>query len=262
MVELEARKGAWLCVTALPDDSMACIFSQLPAHSLRACAATNRAWKQALLRAPDDVRRRLRWRHQWTEVGAGASIPRGDPTVCIGAGTWHPGGVAVAATLQMSKAEDSGFRLILEDASPGDLLAGITLHKLLSSGGTDSPGRRAAASSVGRLLDMGYDFIMGRTGTEGGTAPKSIFYGGRSLRCCFSEPSNCDGPQIDHGPDLRSPGRLAKLRHAGDWVEFSLRGGELRAVDHRRQTFVWHARVSEGEIWVPTLAWTGKGAIL
>ena len=65
------------------------------------------------------------------------------------------------------------------------------------------------------------------------------------------------GPRIDHGPDQRSPGRLAKLRRVGDWVEFSVQGGVFRAIDHKHQEFLWDAQVAAGEIWVPTVAWTG-----
>jgi hypothetical protein len=108
-------------------------------------------------------------------------------------------------------------------------------------------------------LAMGYDYIMGRTGVDGqGMAPPSIFFGGRSLRCCYTDPAGKgEGPKIDHGADGQSPGCLSKLRHVGDWVEFSLRDGVLRAVDHKRRQFCWENRVSAGERWVPTVAWTG-----
>ena len=95
----------------------------------------------------------------------------------------------------------------------------------------------------------------------GGVAPRSIFYGGRSRRCCFATPTaHSSGPSIDTGPDGNSPGMLAKLRHVGDWVEFSLVGGQLRATDHAGKTHVWGMQVEEGEIWVPTVAWTGSRA--
>ena len=68
------------------------------------------------------------------------------------------------------------------------------------------------------------------------------------------------GPQIDQGPDGRSPGKLAKLRHCGDWVEFSLRGGVLVATDHTGNVYTWGAGVTAGESWVPTIAWTGSRA--
>ena len=88
-------------------------------------------------------------------------------------------------------------------------------------------------------------------------------------------------------------GMLAKLRHVGDWVEFSLLDGELSATDHTghahtwgmrdihtgmrdihaymhayrhacihayRHAHTWGMRVDEGEVWVPTLAWTGSKA--
>ena len=45
-----------------------------------------------------------------------------------------------------------------------------------------------------------------------------------------------------------------------DWVEFALVDGTLRATDYAGQTFVWGTRVAEGEVWVPTVAWTGSRA--
>jgi len=68
------------------------------------------------------------------------------------------------------------------------------------------------------------------------------------------------GPQIDQGPDGRSPGNLAKLRHCGDWVEFCVRGGVLVATDHTGKVYTWGAGVAAGESWVPTVAWTGSRA--
>lgn len=56
----------------------------------------------------------------------------------------------------------------------GDMLLGITLY--------------TAAAAVESLLEMGYHYIMGRAGEDGSLAPPSRFYGGRSQRCCFSEP--------------------------------------------------------------------------
>ena len=50
------------------------------------------------------------------------------------------------------------------------------------------------------------------------------------------------------------------LGHAGDWVEFWLVDGQLRATDHAGHTHVWGMRVEAGEVWVPTLAWTGSRA--
>ena len=65
---------------------------------------------------------------------------------------------------------------------------------------------------------------------------------------------------MDVGPDGRSPGTLAKLRHVGDWVEFWLHDGQVRATDHAGRTHVWGMRVADGEVWVPTVAWTGSRA--
>ena len=139
-------------------------------------------------------------------------------------------------------------------------------------------GDDGATPRLEELLEMGYHYIMGRRidadgeiqtspsgsqpGGEGGLAPCSIFYGGRSRRCCFAMPTaNSSGPSIDMGHDGSSPGSLAKLRNQGDWVEFWLVGGTLRATDHAGRTHVWGSlRVRDGEIWVPTLAWTGSRA--
>ena len=79
--------------------------------------------------------------------------------------------------------------------------------------------------------------------------------------CSASYPTmHSSGPSIDPGVDGRSPSQLAKLKRVGDWVEFSLVQGRLRATDHTGRTHVWGARVEDGEVWVPTLAWTGSRA--
>ena len=251
----------------LPEDAMSSIYTLLPAHSLRAAAASNTAWCHALRRAPQAVRSRAGWLHCWTSAGAGASIQHTDSAVCSGDGSWSPGGVALASTLPLSRTQDSGFRLVVEDAAPGDLLMGITLHQPEAAGA-------AAGGDDGRmsLLEMGYHYIMGRRlgadgsvqispGVGGVVAPRSIFYGGRSRRCVFAAPTiNSSGPTVDTGPDGRSPGKLAKLRHVGDWVEFWLVDGQLSATDHAGHTHAWGVQVEVGEVWVPTLAWTGSRA--
>jgi hypothetical protein len=236
----------------LPDDVLGYVFSLLSAYSLRAAASTNQTWCRALKLAPKPVRRRAAWMHHWTAAGAGAWIHPRDAAVCTGGGTWHPGGIAVASSLQLSSSTNGSFRLVVESAAKGDLLMGIT-QLLAGRAGTPAP------------LDMGYHYILGRSGATAGldepgvvVAPRSIFYGGRSRRCCFADPgAYSTGPQIDPGPSGRSPGTLAKLRYVGDWVEFSLQDGTLSAIDHIGQEFVWNARVDDGETWVPTVAWTG-----
>ena len=106
---------------AVPEDVLICIFDQLPPCSLRAAATSNKAWCSALRRSPESIRRRASWLHHWTTAG-GASIRHVDPAVCTGDGTWHPGGVALSATLHLSRRPpDTGFRLIVEDASAGCL---------------------------------------------------------------------------------------------------------------------------------------------
>ena len=81
-------------------------------------------------------------------------------------------------------------------------------------------------------------------------------------RCCFAPPTmQSSGPSIDMGHDGSSPGKLAKLRAVGDWVEFSLLvDGRLRGTDHTGGSFLWGTHVTEGERWVPTMAWTGSRA--
>ena len=211
----------------LPEDALNSIYALLPAYSLRAAAASNTAWFRALKQAPQPVRWRASWLHHWTLSGAGASIQRADPAVCTGDGTWSPGGVALASTLHLSRAQHSGFRLVIEDAAPGDLLMGITLHQPdapASAAGAAAAGTAAASACAAAagddggvppanggpppppLLEMGYHFIMGRSmdadgdiqmsppvaGRGGGLAPRSIFYGGRSRRCCFATPTVCE----------------------------------------------------------------------
>ena len=266
---------------ALPEDALSNIYALLPAYSLRAAAAVNAAWCHALWRAPVPVRQRASWRHHWTRAGGGASIGFGaDSAVCTGDGTWH-GGVALASTLRLSSAQDSGFRLVVEAAAPGDLLMGITLHPEAATPAASADGGSGGVGGGGgpggpTPLEMGYNYMMGRRcdadgsiqtsalaapGGGGGVAPRSIFYGGRSRRCCFATPTaHSSGPSIDMGRDGRSPATLAKLRRVGDWVEFSLAEGSLSATDHAGHTHAWGTRVADGEVWVPTVAWTGSRA--
>ena len=256
----------------LPEDVLINIYMLLPACSLRAAAASNKVWYRALQQAPSPLHQRAAWLHHWTFAGAGARIWPVDSDVCAGDGSWTPCGVALATTLLLSRAQDSGFRLVVEDAAPGDLLMGITLHR-------PGVGDDGATPRLEELLQMGYHYMLGRRidadgeiqtsptpsstqpGGGGGDAPRSIFYGGRSRRCCFATPTaSASGPIIDMGHDGSSPGSLAKLRHVGDWVEFWLIAGSLRATDHNGKTHVWGMQVQDGEIWVPTLAWTGSRA--
>lgn len=245
----------------LPEDALIMIYTLLPPYSLRAAAMSNAAWRHALTRAPQHVRHRAAWLHHWTVGSAGACIQRADSAVCTGDGTWHPGGVALAGTLQLSITSNAGFRLVCEHAAPGDLLMGITLHQPAvappsaasdsqgscggmggstdgsgdSDGGAGEGGGNGACMATSmdyKYLEMGYHYLMGRgldadgsiqtsppPGGGGGVAPRSIFYGGRSRRCCFATPTpHSRGPTVDTGPDGRTPGTLAKLRHVGDWV--------------------------------------------
>lgn len=257
----------------LPEDALITIYTFLPAFSLRSAAASNTAWCRALRRAPLLIRQRASWLHHWTLAGAGATIQQPDSAVCTGDGNWTPGGLALASTVHLTRAQNTGFRFVVEDAAPGDLLMGLTLHQ------PDTAAPPAAAGALlEQLLGMGYHYMMGRRidadgeiqtspsalpDAGGSLAPRSIFYGGRSRRCVFATPGlHSNGPTMDMGPDGNSPSTLAKLRHVGDWVEFSIMSGTLRATDHRGQTHVWGTQVEEGEVWVPTLAWTGSRAAI
>ena len=146
----------------LPEDVLNFIFWFLPPYSLRSAAATNRVWRRALQLAPKPIRQRAAWRHRWTAAGAGATI-ESDPTVCTGGGTWHPGGVALASTMLLSTQTLLQFRLVVESASPGDLLMGITQHfpDRNSSGTSDD-------ANVCSPLEMGYHYIMGRSSAAAG----------------------------------------------------------------------------------------------
>lgn len=174
------------------------------------------------------------------------------------------------------------------NAAPAATECGGSANGVGGDGGEDSGGGGGGADVAGgagggRLpLEMGYHYIMGRrldadgfiqtssraTPNDGGgrVAPRSIFYGGRSRRCCFATPTvhrssgGPSGPTIDTGRDGKSPATLARLRHVGDWVEFALRDGVLSATDHTGNSHVWGVRVQDGEIWVPTVAWTGSRA--
>ena len=144
----------------LPEDVTNCLLSFLSSYSLRAVAATNRAWRRALQLAPEHLQKRANWKHRWTAAGAGATIET-DPAVCTGGGTWHPGGVALASTMLLSTQIDCQFRLIIDRVGPGDLLMGITqYHPEISMNGS--------GEQTCRLLEMGYHYIMGRTSTAGG----------------------------------------------------------------------------------------------
>eukprot|EP01047_Picozoa_sp_COSAG01_P005595 COSAG01_NODE_193_length_22433_cov_91.669114_19_plen_98_part_00 len=72
----------------------------------------------------------------------------------------------------------------------GDMLMGITLYTAAAAAAAveSTPSGSADSGAPESLLEMGYHYIMGRAGEDGSLAPPSRFYGGRSQRCCFSEP--------------------------------------------------------------------------
>ena len=198
----------------LPEDALNSIYTLLPAFSLRAAAASNKAWCRVLRRSPLSIRQRADWLHHWTSAGAGASIQHTDSAVCAGDGKWTPGGVVLSTTLHLTRGQDVGFRLVVEDAAPGDLLMGITLHQSMpppsddtalpaasdggdgGAGGGDggdvgvgdggaggAGGAGAEPSGLAPLLEMGYHFLMGRRLDANGcvqmsaapTAPGSVY---------------------------------------------------------------------------------------
>jgi len=194
------------------------------------------------------VRRRARSFIRWRGIGAGAHVDEQDPSVAVGGGGWHPGGVAVA-DLQITKESRTTFRFVVEQKSNrgGDLLLGITrCDEWLSR------------SQEQEALDTGYGYIMGRE-----LARASIFYGGGSMRCCCSRGDGA-GPQIDHGPAARiqRDARMARLSRAENWVDFELAEGVVTARDFLDSTFEWSATIGPDEVWQPTVAWTGSNAAL
>lgn len=198
-----------------------------------------------LLRAMPEQSARARDLICWCAVGAGASVDAKDVAVATGAGNWHPGGVALAQ-LQLTAVAHLCVRFQLETGyAKGDLILGLTQCVPTMS-----------ADELQEGLDQGYSFIMGRE-----LGPPSIFYGGRSLRCCYSLGDD-KGPRIDYGtsegPQVGTC--LARLRHVGDWVDFQVKEGVVFARDFAGGTFKWHAQISPGEIWQPALAWTGSDA--
>jgi len=112
------------------------------------------------------------------------------------------------------------------------------------------------ADQLQERLDRGYSYIMGRD-----SGPPSMFYGGCNLCCCYSL-GDGQGPRTDYGtssgPDVG--GRLAKLRDAGDWVEFRVQDGTVSAQDYAGGAFQWNARLGTDERWQPAVAWTGSKA--
>jgi len=234
----------WSGAYALPAElfgSQICPF--LYSAALRYLARVCPAFCLALRHAPEEIRRRGNNLVCWSEFGGGSQVELCDAAVALGGGTWHPGGVAVA-DLPLRDRSSISFRFVLErPCASGDLLLGITRCFEDSS-----------QIALQAALDTGYCFIMGRE-----LAPASIFFGGRSLRCCYSI-GNGEGPRIDYGPRPRilRGGRLMKLRALGDWVEFQVLDGMVQAHDNSGYTFQWGARLSEGELWKPTVAWTGS----
>lgn len=227
------------------------ILPLLPGVSLRDAAGSCRLWLRSLHATDAEVQRRARWVWTWQVVGGGARRHLHDPAVAIGGGDWHPGGVAVAS-LALTADVDVAWRIVLDLPGTGDLLLGVTRAP---------PSRDLAQlkSVQDDAVSAGCDYMMGR-----GSAPPSMFYGGRSPGCCVAPGMFCSGdgtgPRLDFRP--RDCVRLTKLRRPGDWVEFQMQRGGLSARDFSGRSFQWSVRVRHGEVWLPTVAWTGSTAHL
>lgn len=233
-----------LCLTSLPLDASARLLPFLHAAALRSFGiCTSQLWA-VLKNTPAEFRRACEL-VKWTAYGGGAHGDTKDVAVAVGGGGWHPGGVAVAE-LPLSTDFEISFRFVLEaNSGGGDLLFGLT--------------RREEACSEEQLqkaLAIGYGFIMGRE-----LAPASIFYGGGSLRCAFAT-GDQKGPRIDYGPagGIQVEGRLSRIRKPGEWVDFRVSNGIVQAQDYKGNVFKWGASLQPGEVWQPTVAWTGSKA--
>mmetsp|Transcript_36885 Transcript_36885/g.50430 ORF Transcript_36885/g.50430 Transcript_36885/m.50430 type:complete len:261 (+) Transcript_36885:62-844(+) len=221
-----------------------CMMPYLHASALRSFALSCRKLLQSL-RALPAQRRRAQNLVRWNVFGGGASGDAADEAVAKGGGGWHPGGVALAE-VQLTDASQRCVRFELEvDDARGDLLLGLSR---CCSG--------LPADQLRESVDQGYSYIMGRD-----SGPPSIFYGGYSLRCCYSL-GDGQGPRIDYGTSSgpQVGARLAKLRHAGDWVEFRVQDGIVSARDYAGGTFQWNAHLGTDERWQPAVAWTGSKA--
>lgn len=221
------------------------LFSFLHAATLKSIARSCHCFLYALHAAPLMTRWRAQNQLKWCLSGGKVKVDSNDDEVAWGCGDWHPGGVAIAE-LQLHAAISICFRFVLERASGegGDILMGLTRCP------------DCEPHVLQEALETGYSFIMGRE-----LAPPSIFYGGMNVRCCCSR-GDGEGPRIDFGPGSgpQIATRMAKLRIAGDWVEFQLSNGNVRAHDFSGRSFQWGARLRQGEIWKPTMAWTGSRA--
>lgn len=232
------------CLFSIPIDALVRLMPFLQAAALRHLGGCNGHFLFAIENTPVEYQR-ARALLRWVACGGGAYVVEHDAEVAAGAGGWHPGGVAVA-DLPLTTDLDVSFRYVLETVNlRGDLLFGMTRCE-----------EDIGEEQYQKALATGYGYIMGRE-----LAPASILFGGGSLRCCFSGGDE-RGPRIDYGPNrgVQKGGRLARLRHAGDWVSFHVSGGRVHAEDFRGQVFEWGARLQAGEVWRPTVAWTGSKA--
>lgn len=231
----------------LSQDVLGHLLPCLQALELRHVAIGNTRLMMALELHPQDCRR-ARSFVRWLCTGGKARIIDWDKCLVTCDGGWHPGGVAVAQ-LNVTESSETSFRFQLEaNAKGGDLLFGLTKSC-----------QHLDTEQLSDALDSGYSFIMGRD-----LAPASIFYGGRSLRCCFSRGTG-QGPVIDYGTSsgtAQVEGRLARLLVAGDWVQFEVANGVVSASDMTGQSFQWGSTIKGRDVWQPTVAWTGSKATI
>mmetsp|Transcript_106144 Transcript_106144/g.236889 ORF Transcript_106144/g.236889 Transcript_106144/m.236889 type:complete len:261 (-) Transcript_106144:16-798(-) len=233
--------------STFPEDALSHLLPMLSTLELRLFASGSQDLMRALQSHGDEHKRAKGW-VPWLHMGGNARLLERDASLASCDNSWHPGGAAVAK-LFVSESSSMSFRFVLEtNAKRGDLIFGITK----SFGNAED-------QDLAEALETGYCFIMGRD-----LAPASIFYGGRSLRCCFSNGFG-EGPRIDYGPSsgVQVEGRLSRLSNVGDWVRFDvLKGGQVEAHDMAGRSMRWGFRIQEGDLWQPTVAWTGSNAVI
>jgi len=228
---------------SLPIDALIHLLPFLQAVALRLFGICSSQLLLVLKTTPAEYQRACEL-VKWRAFGGGAYPDAKDVSVAVGSGSWYPGGAAVAE-LPLSSKLDTAFRFVLETSSRcGDLLFGLT--RCFETCGEEQL-RKALAS--------GYEFILGRE-----LAPASIFYCGSDLS--YYSQGDGTGSRIDCGPrpGIQADGRLVRVRNPGEWVEFNLSNGVVSARDFQGNVFEWRARLQPGEIWRPTIAWTGSKA--
>ncbi|CAK0892836.1 unnamed protein product [Prorocentrum cordatum] len=261
------------------------VYALLAGAELRRASQSCRRWLGGLRAAPRVVQERARWRWRWSRASSHALIHGDDACAVRGGGGWHPGAVAIA-DLRLTADSEAAWRVDSTGAGEAASQEAMEEGYAYIMGRNDAPADRAKerctltarrpqvhsghVSGVQTASRPGGELMRARAWVPEGPLEAwfddpqaSMFYGGRSLRCCFST-GDSSGPRIDY---VQADGRLvdaclSRLRHVGDWVEFHLSAGVLSAVDFKGHTFVWSGRLPAGTAWYPTLAWTGSSAVL